>query len=351
MKIIKGKQVKAQKIVIYGPEGVGKSTLASKCPEPLFIDTEGSTSQLDVARVGESIATSSELRAVLSDILGDPAVCKTLVIDTADWMEKMLSDDLCKRNKWNGIEGAGYGKGYIYLAEEVATILRMLDAIVDTGINVVFTAHAQMRKQELPNEEGAFDRWELKLTKKSAPLLKEWADALLFCNYETILTGSGEKKKAKGNQRVIYTEHHACWDAKNRHGLDYKLPLSYDSIACLFPEVEKSNSVEAIINEVAETVPAPKPKKTDKQKNDAAKELLEMAKQSGAEARYNGIDIDVVKLIEKHNTTPEMVEGFLIEKGYIEKGKHLKDLNAEENQWLISVFDKIAEKISLPFEF
>lgn len=76
-----------------------------------------------------------------------------------------------------------------------------------------------------------------------------------------------------------------------------------------------------------------------------------MAKEKGVDARYNGIDIEVQKLLDKHNTTPEIVEGFLIEKGYIDKSRHLKDLNAEENQWLVSVFDKIADKVSLPFEF
>ena len=51
MEITRGKIQTAQKIVLYGPEGIGKTTFASRFPEPLFIDTEGSTRQLDVARL------------------------------------------------------------------------------------------------------------------------------------------------------------------------------------------------------------------------------------------------------------------------------------------------------------
>lgn len=50
MKMIRGKQPGAKKVVVYGPEGIGKSTFASKFPDPVFIDTEGSTKDMDVAR-------------------------------------------------------------------------------------------------------------------------------------------------------------------------------------------------------------------------------------------------------------------------------------------------------------
>lgn len=50
MKITRGKRQEAQKIVLYGPEGIGKSTFAAQFPEPLFIDTEGSTANMDVMR-------------------------------------------------------------------------------------------------------------------------------------------------------------------------------------------------------------------------------------------------------------------------------------------------------------
>lgn len=50
MKITRGKIPGAKKCVLYGPEGIGKSTLAAQFPAPLFIDTENGTKELDVAR-------------------------------------------------------------------------------------------------------------------------------------------------------------------------------------------------------------------------------------------------------------------------------------------------------------
>jgi pyruvate/2-oxoglutarate dehydrogenase complex dihydrolipoamide acyltransferase (E2) component len=116
-----------------------------------------------------------------------------------------------------------------------------------------------VRKFEQPGEKGAFDRYELKLGKKTssqtAPLVKEWADMVLFINYEifTVKANDNEKDKkyrAEGGRRVIYTEHHPCWDAKNRHGLAPKLDLSYESIR---------NAVEGAAPLQNSPAPAPAP--------------------------------------------------------------------------------------------
>jgi hypothetical protein len=230
MKIIRGKTSKATKVVIYGPEGIGKSTLASKFPEPLFIDTEGSTARMDVARL-ERPTTWSELERQIKAVKAEPDCCKTLVIDTADWAERLCIAEVCTEKRVTGIEDIGYGKGYTYAKEKFSKVLTLLSELTAAGINVVITAHAQMRKFEQPDEMGAYDRWELKLSKQCAPILKEWADMVLFCNYKTtvVKTETGARK-AKGAQRIMYTTHNACWDAKNRDGLPDELPMDYESI-------------------------------------------------------------------------------------------------------------------------
>ena len=109
--------------------------------------------------------------------------------------------------------------------------------IIDVGINVVLTAHAQMRKFEQPDEMGAYDRWEMKLTRQVAPLLKEWSDMLLFCNYKTLVVAAdkdGKKHKATGNKRVMHTTYHPCWDAKNRFDLADEIPMDYEQIRFIF---------------------------------------------------------------------------------------------------------------------
>lgn len=230
----------AQKVVFYGPEGIGKTKFASKFPDPAFIDTEGSTKKYNVRRLPKPTSWQMLIDEVKSVINNRP--CKTLVIDTADWAERLCTEAVCSRHGKSGVEEFGYGTGYTYVAEEWGRFLNLLQDVVDVAnINVVLTAHAIIRKFEQPNEMGAYDRYELKLGKKTtaqtAPITKEWADMVLFANYKTFsvaVDDKGKKHKAQGGQRVMYTTHHPCWDAKNRDDLPEELPLDYSAIAHLF---------------------------------------------------------------------------------------------------------------------
>lgn len=234
LKISNGKIDRAVKTVVYGSEGIGKSTFASKFPDPLFIDTEGGTAQMDVRRI-EKPESWDELLSDIREVAAAPDICKTLVIDTADWSEQLCVTHVCVKYKQNSIESFGYGKGYTYLAEEWARFLAACDEVIASGKNVVIVAHAKQRKQELPDEAGAFDRWEMKLSKQVAPLLKEWADLLLFLNYRTyVVTTETNSKKAQGGKRVMFASHHPCWDAKNRHGLPDEMDLDFANIAHIF---------------------------------------------------------------------------------------------------------------------
>lgn len=238
LNITRGKISRAQKVVIYGSEGIGKTTFAAQFPDPLFIDTEGGSTHLDVARVDTPQTWTALLETVKAVAIEKP--CKTLVLDTADWAEALAMKEICAKFKVKGIEDFGYGKGYTYLVEEFGKLLNLLSDCTDVGINVVVTAHAIMRKFEQPDEASAYDRWELKLQKKTAAITKEWADALLFANYKTIVenvsSGMTIKGKARGAKRTLFTQHHACWDAKNRWGLPEEVPFEYSEIAGAFEE-------------------------------------------------------------------------------------------------------------------
>ena len=227
MQITRGKIPGAQKVLIYGPEGIGKSTLASRFPDPLYIDTEGSTRHMDVRRLPAPESWTMLMEQV-AYVIANPTSCKTLVIDTADWAEALCIHHVCAKARVGGIEDFGYGKGYTYLAEEFGNLLNRLSDVVERGIHVVLTAHSHIRKFEQPDEAAAYDRWELKLQKKTAPMVREWCDAVLFVNYKTIVVKSEDTKKAKGaggRERVLYTTHAAAWDAKNRWNLPDEVPV------------------------------------------------------------------------------------------------------------------------------
>ncbi len=259
----------AQKVVFYGPEGIGKSTFASHFPDPLFIDTEGSTKKLNVKRLPKPTSWQMLIDMVKFVIQTKP--CKTLVIDTADWAERLCVEAVCASHGKKGIEDFGYGNGYTYVAEEWGRFLNLLQDVIDiANINVLLTAHAIIRKFEQPNEMGAYDRYELKLGKKTtaqtAPITKEWADMVLFANYKTFsvaVDDKGKKHKAQGGQRVMYTTHHPCWDAKNRDGLPEELPLDYSAVAHIFDnqnDVKELSEVSTFtIEQPSEKVLEPEP--------------------------------------------------------------------------------------------
>jgi len=234
LNIVTGIIVRALKVVIYGVEGVGKSTLASQFPNPLFIDVEGGTSQLNVRRL-QRPNTWTELLSMIAEVAKTPEICKTLILDTCDWAEQLCLEHILAKYNQSSIESFGYGKGYQILAEEFGQLITAMNACITAGINVVALAHSKQRKVELPDQTGAYDHYEMKLSRQVSPILKEWADLLLFCNFETILiTTENKTKKATGGRRVMYTSHSPVFDAKNRHGLPEVLPLEYRAIAHLF---------------------------------------------------------------------------------------------------------------------
>ena len=231
----RGKITRPQKAVVYGPEGVGKSTLAGQLPEPVFLDTEGGTHHLDVVRI-DSASTWEQITAAVAALAKGGHGFRTLVIDTADWLEKRLIEWLCRKHNKDSIEDFGYGKGYVVLAEEFAKFLASLDGLLARGMHIVFLAHSQVRKFEAPDQAGSYDRFELKLSKQVAPLLKEWADVVLFGNFVTRVAekDNGKHRGVGGKERVLFANHTAAFDAKNRHGLPDKLPFTVEALAPVF---------------------------------------------------------------------------------------------------------------------
>ena len=333
MKIEKGKKLTAQKVVIYGVEGIGKSTFASQFPDPLFSDTEGGTNALDVSRF-ESPADWYEL-VEQAEYVRTHRVCKTYVVDSIDWAERMCMDAICKDAGKKSIEDFGYGKGYTVLLEWVQKYLDILQQIVDNGVNVVLTAHSQVKKIERPDDVNAYDRYELKLQKKTCPVIKEWADMLLFANFETYTQKDKDGKvSAKGKNRMMYTTYNPVWDAKNRHGLPDELPFSFDSIKDCIPVFDDSEIKAKAKANTSEII--------NKMTEEEHEDFTEIKSKADA----------LREELQKRNILEQSVIFLLNNKGLITGKNSLDDFTEEEIENTIGLLDKICEIIEdedLPF--
>lgn len=248
--ISKGKQAAPVRAVIYGCEGIGKSTLAAQLPDPLFFDLESGTNELDVKR----IETATSWRMFMDELdwlYANPEVCKTVVIDTADRAQELAEASLLQQYGTDSIEkvGGGYGKGYTALLEMWRKdLIDRLDKLTARGLNVVMLAHAVMRKMENP-DDPPYDRWELNLQKKLAPVVRAWADLLLFCNWEVFVVEENGKARAKGAaKRVMYSQHRPTFDAKNRYGLPERMAMEYSPLADVFERRAKRQQLASVMN-------------------------------------------------------------------------------------------------------
>jgi hypothetical protein len=360
MQITSGKIPSALKVVIYGPEGIGKSTFAAQFPDPIFCDTEGSTKHMDVRRTPKPTSWAMIVDQVRY-FIQKPDMLKTFVLDTADWSEQMCAEALCAKSQKTGIEDFGYGKGYIYLGEEFGRLLNLLEELIGKGVNVVVTAHAKMRKFEQPDEMGAYDRWEMKLSKTCAPLLKEWADAVLFANYKTLVVNVDGKNKAQGGQRVMHTTHHPCWDAKNRFSLPEELPFEFKGIAHLFPEMRNPVSAPAQAPQTPAAPPKQEPMPEQPTTPSALQRAIDAAVTpppaaapkegigpSGTEPPIPPLDSLIPKalrdLMEMNGIQEWEIQNIVGEKGYFPQDMPVRDYPADFiDGWALACWPQVLE--------
>jgi hypothetical protein len=214
------------RVLLYGPEGIGKTTFGAGAPAPIFLAPEDGTAQVDVQRFPEPKAWA-DVEAALAALELEHEY-KTLVIDTLDWLEPLVHVETCRRHGWKEIEEPGFGKGYAAALNIWRAFFARLDGLrTKHGMQVILLAHAMIRPFNNP-ETDPYDRYELKLYRTAGGLAKEWSDAVLFANYETLTSKkNGRARAVSTGARFIYTERRAAYDAKNRYGLPEQMPLSW----------------------------------------------------------------------------------------------------------------------------
>ena len=235
--IVSGPITKPPRILLYGVDGIGKTTFAASAPAPVFVGTEDGTAALPVPRFPEPRSWCDAIAAV--DELADDLThqYKTVAIDTLDWLEPLCWEHVCfgKRTKEGkpveSIEDIPYGKGYAAALDEWRVLLSKLDRLRNSrGVLPILIAHSWIKSFKNPEGED-FDRFEIKLHQKAAGLMREWADIVLFATHETFThEQNGRTKGISTGARIMHTERQAAFDAKNRLNLPATLPLDWQSL-------------------------------------------------------------------------------------------------------------------------
>lgn len=249
-KVESGKKPKPYFLIIYGPDGVGKSTFGADAPSPIFLCAESGTNHLDVSRFPEP-RSFSDVLAMVDELLQKPDKYQTLVVDSLDWIEPLVWTHVCKMGGKENIEDFGYGKGYTLALLSWQTLLSQLKALREK-MNIILIGHAEVKTFQDPVHNSGYDRYQLKLNQKAAALFREAVDAVLFATYEVFTKKDGQKTRAFGEgARILFTERRPGHDAKNRMQLPYQIPLSWDDFVSS-AENESYIPVEALKSKIEE---------------------------------------------------------------------------------------------------
>jgi hypothetical protein len=252
--VTRGKVKRPQKVVLYGTEGVGKSTWAGDAPSPIFIPTEDGSDHLDVARFPR-VETWGEMLDALDALRGEHAY-RTAVIDTLDGLEAIVwarttATKLNGDKRVSNIEDYGFAKGYIYALDVWRDFIARLDALVSRGMSVVLLSHAALVTIKSPDTED-FQRYDLKIHHKASALVREWADHVLFATTDIGMAKINQRAKVTSlGDRVLHTTSSAAWVAKTRSAAPARLPLSWaEWVSAL-----ESESTDAVLARIESMLP------------------------------------------------------------------------------------------------
>ncbi|OQB85180.1 MAG: hypothetical protein BWX88_02019 [Planctomycetes bacterium ADurb.Bin126] len=223
-------QSQGHRVGLYGPGGIGKTTLAATAPGPVgFIDLDDSLpilrpslGELDIRRV-TGITGWQDLRDALCSDGWDEV--QTLVVDSATKAEELALEWTLRnvRHERDGVvirrlEDFGFGKGWQHVFETFLPLLNDLDGHVRAGRNVVLIMHDCTAT--VPNPKGEdYLRWEPRLQNPSSGKasirlrVREWLDHLLFASYD--LAAKDGKARGSGT-RTVYPQETPWAMAKSR---------------------------------------------------------------------------------------------------------------------------------------
>ena len=231
--IRKNDAMAAPRLMVYGVEGIGKSTFCAGAPNPIYILTEDGLGSLKVDHFPLATSFADVIDAIAS-LYKDNHAFETVIIDSLDWLEAIIQREI--EQKYDAKDLA-YGKGALIAAERWREILDGLNALRnDKGMIVILVAHTTIKRFDSPEVEP-YDRYQPKLQERSNAVVSEWSDAVLFANYKTIVKkddvgfNQTNNRGISTGERLLFTSERPAYMAKNRYNMPESIPLSWDAFS------------------------------------------------------------------------------------------------------------------------
>lgn len=241
----------APRITIYGKPGIGKSTLASQFPDPLFLLTEDpelpNISALPICTSFSDICDKIKRLLAL-----DTLPFKTLVIDSISKLDTLviqyiLEKDVLKNGKKPTVIGEacnGFGKGYEKALDLHIYFKSLCDNFKKRGVAVIYVAHVGVCKFKAPDCED-YDTYSITMhhDKSRAPYIND-VDAVLFCKLKSFEETTESKRTLirSTNNKIIVSNVSDAHVSKNRYKMPEEIPMRFDAIAKYIPFYTSSQS-------------------------------------------------------------------------------------------------------------
>lgn len=228
----RNKDLKPPRIMVYGVEGIGKTTFAAGAPNPIFILTEDGLGSIEVDHFPLMDKTDAVLDAI-STLYNESHKYQTVVIDSLDWLDSIIQQEIATTHSEKDL---AYGKGAVLAANRWNTVLSGLNALRDDkAMSIVCLAHTTIKRFDSP-ETDSYDRYQPKLQERSGAVIREWVDAVLFANYKTIIKKEDvgfNKTNNRGistGERLLFTSERPAYVAKNRYSLPETIPMDWNEL-------------------------------------------------------------------------------------------------------------------------
>ncbi|HVI14387.1 MAG TPA: ATP-binding protein [Pseudolabrys sp.] len=233
MNISEAKCATAPIFLIYGGEGRGKTTLASKFPNPLAMLLErGLPAGVKLPAIDGMAAFGAVIDAI-RNLYQDARGYKTLIVDTLDALEPMLLEHVCTEHHWKNIESPAYGKGFVIADQQWQRFIRGITALRDKHqMTIALVAHSTIERFDDPRAPS-FTTYMPKLHKRARHLILDACDVVGFLaeDLRTATDDGGFRERVRAtssNQRFLFLEGTPAYTAKNRFGMPTKIPVGID---------------------------------------------------------------------------------------------------------------------------